>query len=287
MIKKGFDAVTLVTVEGKQVAGLIESQSDDLIVLNDVSRPGVELKFSAEDVDEIIVSKTSIMPKGQVNQLTGRQQFLDLMKYLMEIRDGGKERAAQLQPPPSLYAARPLPEYEKNLDHRGMLSDLNQESYKRGEAIYNRLCINCHGTHDRPGSLPTSRKFAVDVMKNGADPFAMYQTLTRGFGLMVPQAWMVPQQKYDVIHYIREAYFKGDNPSQYFPMTEAYLAGLPEGDTKGPEPSNIVPWEQKNNYGHQLIATYEIGNDAANFAYKGSLNASIRGKAGFPKELDG
>ena len=169
VIKKGFDAVTLVTVEGKQVAGLIESQSDDLIVLNDVSRPGVELKFSAEDVDEIIVSKTSIMPKGQVNQLTGRQQFLDLMKYLMEIRDGGKERAAQLQPPPSLYAARPLPEYETNLDHRGILSDLNQESYKRGEAIYNRLCINCHGTHDRPGSLPTSRKFAVDVMKNGAE----------------------------------------------------------------------------------------------------------------------
>ena len=58
VIKKGFDAVTLVTVEGKQVAGLIESQSDDLIVLNDVSRPGVELKFAAEDVDEIIVSKT-------------------------------------------------------------------------------------------------------------------------------------------------------------------------------------------------------------------------------------
>ena len=282
VIKKGFDAVTLVTVEGKQVAGLIESQSDDLIVLNDVSRPGVELKFAAEDVDEIIVSKTSIMPKGQVNQLTGRQQFLDLMKYLMEIRDGGKDRAAQLQPPPSLYAARPLPEYEKNLDHRGLLSDLNQESYKRGQAIYNRLCINCHGTHDRPGSLPTSRKFAVDVMKNGADPFAMYQTLTRGFGLMVPQAWMVPQQKYDVIHYIREAYFKGDNPSQYFPMTEAYLAGLPEGVTKGPEPSNIVPWEQ-NNYGHQLIATYEIGNDAANFAYKGIAQRLDPGQGGISK----
>ena len=43
----------------------------------------------------------------------------------------------------------------------------------------------------------------------------MYQTLTRGFGLMAPQTWMVPQQKYDVIHYIREAYLKPHNPAQY------------------------------------------------------------------------
>lgn len=281
-IKKGFEAVTVFTVDGKQFAGLVQSQKDGELVLNDVSRPGVELRFQENDIDEVVVSKASMMPKGQVNQLTGKQQFLDLVKYLMEIRDGGKERAAELQPPPSLYAARPLPEYEKNLDHLGLLTSLNQENYKRGEAIYNRLCINCHGTHDRPGSLPTSRRFAVDIMKNGADPFAMYQTLTRGFGLMVPQAWMVPQQKYDVIHYIREAYFKRDNPSQYFPVTQGYLAGLPEGDTKGPAPSNIVPWEQ-NNYGHQLIATYEVGNDASNFAYKGIAQRLDPGQGGISK----
>ena len=28
----------------------------------------------------------------------------------------------------------------------------------------------------------------------------MYRTLTYGFGLMTPQSWMVPSQKYDVIH---------------------------------------------------------------------------------------
>ncbi len=282
IVKKGFESVTVVTDDGKQFAGLIKARNDSQLILNDVSRPGVELKFAVKDVDEVIASKTSIMPKGQVNQLTGKQQFFDLIKYLMEIRDGGKTRAEQLQPPPSLYAARPLPEYEKKLDHRGLLADLNQESFQRGEAIYNRLCINCHGTHDRPGSLPTSRKFAVEVMKNGADPFAMYQTLTRGFGLMVPQAWMVPQQKYDVIHYIREAYFKRDNPSQYFAVTDSYLAGLPAGDTKGPEPSNIVPWEQ-NDYGHQLIATYEVGDNAKNFAYKGIAQRLDQGQGGISK----
>ena len=49
-----------------------------------------------------------------------------------------------------------------------------------------------------------------------------------------------------------------------------------------PELSNIVPWEQ-NNYGHQLIATYEIGNDAANFAYKGTARRLDPGQGGISK----
>ena len=97
----------------------------------------------------------------------------------------------------------------------------------------------------------------------------MYQTLTRGFGMMVPQMWMVPQQKYDVIHYIREAYLKNNNESQYFKMTTEYLGSLPQGTSRGPEPSDILPWEQMN-YGHNLVATYGIDSEATNLAYKGN-----------------
>ena len=150
-----------------------------------------------------------------------------------------------------------------------MLAELAEEAFQRGERIYNRLCINCHGTHERPGSLPTSLKFAAGKFKNGHDPYAMYQTLTRGFGMMVAQTWMVPTQKYDVIHYIREAYLRDANPSQHFAMDQAYLDRLPKGDTRGPAPSNIVPWEQMD-YGPNLVMTLEIGNDAKNFAYKGN-----------------
>ena len=139
---------------------------------------------------------------------------------------------------------------------------------ERGEAIYNRLCINCHGTKDEPGSLPTSLRFASDNFRNGSDPFSIYQTLTHGFGLMTPQAWMVPQQKYDAVHYIREAYLKPHNPSQYVPVDPAYLAGLPKGDTRGPAPSKFEPWVAMD-YGPNLTASYEIGSDGSNFAYKG------------------
>ncbi|HMP81000.1 MAG TPA: LamG domain-containing protein, partial [Pirellulaceae bacterium] len=85
---------------------------------------------------------------------------------------------------------------------------------------------------------------------------------------MTPQSWMVPSQKYDVIHYIRQAYLETSNATQYFEIDEAYLASLPKGDTFGPEPSQIEAWSAMN-YGPHLTHTYEIPGARHNFAYKG------------------
>ncbi|MGI9454946.1 MAG: DUF6797 domain-containing protein, partial [Aeoliella sp.] len=115
--------------------------------------------------------------------------------------------------------------------------------------------------------------------KSGSDPYTMYQTLSRGFGLMVPQTWMVPEQKYDVIHYIRETYLKPYNSTQYAEIDAGYLANLPKGDTRGPKPSNIFPWEQMD-YGPNLVMTMEFGNDAKNFAYKGNAIRLDHGQGG-------
>ncbi|MFO0948311.1 MAG: cytochrome c, partial [Planctomycetota bacterium] len=134
--------------------------------------------------------------------------------------------------------------------------------------MYLRVCANCHGTHDQPGSLPTSLRFATGSFKNGSDPHQMYQTLTHGFGLMVAQRWMVPTQKYDVIHYIREEYVAKSNPSQYRPVTDAYLDALPKGSDRGPSPVSLEPWVTMD-YGQSLSATYEVGDDGSVFAHKG------------------
>jgi putative heme-binding domain-containing protein len=278
-IRQGYETFTIVTTAGKSLTGFVNKQTPEKVELRDVAQNGNVVSIARDDIDELVPVATSIMPAGQVNQFASRQQFLDLVRYLIEITEGGETRAQQLEPAPALYAARPLPEYESDIDHSGMIDGLNADSFKRGQAIYQRLCINCHGTHDKPGSLPTSLRFANGKFKNGNDPFAMYQTLTRGFGMMVGQAWMVPQQKYDVIHYIREAYLKQHNPSQYFDADSDFLAGLPKGKTHGPAPSNILAWEQMD-YGPNLIATYEIGKDASNFAYKGNAIRVDHGPGG-------
>ena len=267
-IKKGYETTIVETVDGATLTGLLVDRTEEILRLRDPSTQKL-FRIPSEDVIAVDASPLSIMPNGLVAQLNSRQQFLDLLAYLIEIRDGGLAKARELQPLPSQYASQPLPEYESEIDHAGMLSSLDNDAFKRGEAIYQRLCVNCHGTVTEPGSLPTSLKFASGKFKNGHDPFSMYQTLTRGFGLMVAQRWMVPQQKYDVIHYIRESYLREHNPDQYFPLSDDYLAGLPEGDTRGPAPSNIEPWQQMD-YGPSLIGTFEIGNEGRNFAYKGN-----------------
>ena len=269
VIRKGFETVSVFTTGGKVISGIVETDDDRQVVLRDAAQDFKRIEIARDAIDEIEPAALSLMPAGQVNVLTSRQQFLDLVRYLIEIRDGGAPRARELEPAPFLYAARPLPEYEKQIDHAGILSDLDDNALQRGQKIYNRLCVNCHGTHNRPGSLPTSLKFASGKFKNGNDPHTMYRTLTHGFGMMAPQTWMVPTQKYDVIHYVREAYLKKHNPSQYFAVDQAYLDQLPEGNTRGPAPAKYEPWEQMD-YGPNLVLTLEIGDNATNFAYKGN-----------------
>lgn len=266
-IRDEYRAVKVRTNDGRAVTGIVAEKSAKALVLRDLERDGARVEIPLDAIEEQAASDVSPMPVGLANQLTSRQQFLDLVRYLIEIRDGGAARAKALAPPASLLAVH-VPEYEARVDHAGMLRSLDRAAFERGREIYERLCINCHGTREQAGSLPTSLRFAEGKFKAGSDPYAMYQTLTRGFGMMPPQTWMVPQQKYDAIHYIRTAYLKEHNPSQYVEVDEKYLVALPKGNTRGPAPKKIEPWATMD-YGPVLANTYEIGGDGRNFAYKG------------------
>ncbi len=265
-IREGYESRLVALVDGRLVTGLVIDETPDQLSLRDPD--GNRLDLDPIDIEASRTADESLMPAGLIATLSTRQEFLDLASYVIAIARGGLDRAIALEPDPALLAPQPLPEYEANLDHRTLIARFDQESYLRGEAIYQRVCANCHGTLDRVGSLPTSPRFAEAKLKNGSDPFSIYQTLTRGYGKMMPQTWMVPQQKYDVIHYIRQTFFNDRNPSLYTSIDESYLAALPEGTEFGPEPSEIEPWVAMD-YGPFLINTYEIGDDGSNFAHKG------------------
>jgi putative heme-binding domain-containing protein len=266
VIKKGYEAVVVSTADGRTVTGLLVEEKNDTLTLVDPAG-GKRITIPAADVERRTVSNQSLMPDGLVNTLSDRQQFLDLAKYLIEIAEGGPKRAKELRPAQTAFT---LPEYEKDIDHAGLIRRLDDAALKRGEAVYNRVCANCHGTKDRPGSLPTSPRFAAHAFKNGSDPYSLYQTLTRGYNQMAPQTWMVPRQKYDVIHYLRETYLRPHNPTQYVRVDGAYLARLPAGKRGefGPAPASVEPWMAMD-YGPSLTGTYEVGGPGPNIAYKG------------------
>ncbi len=158
-----------------------------------------------------------------------------------------------------LLAESDLPEYERHLDHAGLMSNWTEEFYHKGMVTYRTQCYSCHGDTEQPGSIPNSRQFWSEAFKNGADPHAMYQTLTRGFGMMPPQVRLTPREKYEVIHFIREEFIKDKNPEQYFEITEDWLAGLPVGDTQGPDPQPYKPWAEMD-YGNFLMRTYDLAD---------------------------
>lgn len=265
VVKKGYEPFIITTADGRKINGLIAEEKDGNVTLIDPAAGGKRVVLTAKDIEERTASKQSLMPDGLVNLLSDRQQFLDLAKYLIEIAEQGPSRAKELRP---AQTALVIPEYESQIDHAGLIRALDAKSLKRGEAIYTRVCGNCHGTKDAPGSMPTSLQFAKDKFKNGSDPYSLYQTLTRGYGMMAPQTWMVPRQKYDVIHYLRETYLKPHNETQYAKIDVAYLDRLPKGTTFGPQPVNVEPWVTMD-YGSSLMNTYEVGGPEPNFAYKG------------------
>lgn len=269
VLKKGFETVTVVTADDRTLTGLVAAETAEALTLADPAANGKRVVIPKADIVTRKAGTQSLMPDGLVNLLSDRQQFLDLTKYLIEVAEGGPARAKELRP---AQTALVIPAYEKDIDHAGLIRALDSKAFQRGEAIYHRVCANCHGTKDQPGSLPTSPKFAAHVFKNGSDHYSVYQTLTRGYGLMPPQTWMVPRQKYDVIHYLREAYLRPHNPGQLARADAAYLATLPPGRKGefGPAPSNVEPWVA-NDYGPSLINTYEVGGTKAapNIAYKG------------------
>jgi len=121
-------------------------------------------------------------------------------------------------------------------DHVGILRGLGPEQLASGKTIYQNLCVNCHGADGVTAPLPTARAFGKGELKFGADPLSMFNVLTEGRGLMGAQTWMTPQERYDVIHYIRETFMKDTNPA-YKAVDEAYLADLPAVTEKATDTS--------------------------------------------------
>src|SRR5947209_8268583 len=88
-IKKGFEAIAVATKSGRILIGLLAEERAGELVLRDPGQDGPLLTIAKDDIDERRVLATSIMPDGIVNQLENRQQFLDLVRYVVEIAEKG------------------------------------------------------------------------------------------------------------------------------------------------------------------------------------------------------
>lgn len=84
-IEKDYAQVTVVTDDGKTITGIRVSQTEDEVVIRNVAQPK-PIRIPMDEVDEIVESNLSLMPAKLVQTLKSRQDFDDLMKYVLEVR---------------------------------------------------------------------------------------------------------------------------------------------------------------------------------------------------------
>lgn len=221
-----------------------------------------------------------------------------------------KKPEATVGPKPQLLDVKPHPGFEAKLglaaskglkiidawtqpletsDHAEIVSAWDEGAFNRGKEIYNQLCITCHGTDKQEGSIPIALKFHEGQFKNGNDPYRMFQTLAKGYNMMMPMPQFTTRQKYDVIHYIREEYLKKHNPSQLSKVDDAYLASLPRGMSQIEEKESrkkVPPYKQMD-FGNVLFGTYQIEpgpiNEDVNIAQKAIAIRLDEGPGGISK----
>ena len=228
-IRKGYETVNVLMLDGQVKTGLIADDTDERLVLRDAANLEREIIIAKQEIDQIVTGKKSMMPEGLVSSLRDQRDFDHLVRYLIEIAEGGQPRAAQLRPDPKQLEVK---DDSVDLDHAGIIAALGEADFQAGERMYLGHCKNCHGTDGNTPTLPTARAFGKQPLKYGADPYKMFMTLTRGAGLMTPMQHLSPKERYQVVYYIREALMKPSNPA-YVETDEAYLSGLPKGSSIG------------------------------------------------------
>ena len=164
---------------------------------------------------------------------------------------------------------------------KGMLVDNLGDAVSLGEGVYAKNCITCHGADGQMGS-GGARKFGAEALQNaeygdGTNPATLYHTLLNGWngGLMPKQGHLSDEEKYAVIAYMREKFYKGK--PEYRELNDTYLAELQAAvpapreagaDTgAGPNPAlkpiTIPVYEV---LAEQAAATEEADSDAAWYA---------------------
>ena len=94
VIKKGYETALVLTLGGKTISGTIVSENDKQVVIRDIENVENLITIKRDDVDEVQPGKLSSMPAELANQLKNRKQFLDLLRYVLDLKKRGPEEAA-------------------------------------------------------------------------------------------------------------------------------------------------------------------------------------------------
>ena len=95
-IKTGYETFVVLTSDGRTFSGIKVSENENQIVIRDSADVDQLVALARQDIDEIRPGTKSSMPDDLANQLKNRQQFLDLLRYVIDIRERGPDSNSQV-----------------------------------------------------------------------------------------------------------------------------------------------------------------------------------------------
>ena len=96
VIKEGYETIVASTLDGAVHYGMVVEKNADQIILRDQSNIDQLITIRTEDLDELQTGRKSMMPEGLAYQLANRQQFLDLVRYVIDIKERGESTDEQI-----------------------------------------------------------------------------------------------------------------------------------------------------------------------------------------------
>lgn len=151
----------------------------------------------------------------------------------------------------------------ENVSHRDLarfLKSDNSDAYlEEGRQLYELNCIQCHSIDGiQPSKNPLARAFTQHKMENGGDPYSMFRTITYGFRNMMAATQLSPEERYKVIHYLREKMIRPQSPDLYVNIPEDYTNTMPNSPRGSGEAAAQIEALAKvgylRDYGRALIA---------------------------------
>ncbi len=84
-IDKDFAQVSVLTSDGAIRTGIRISEDEKQLILRNLAEPQ-PIVIAQDDIEEVVQSRTSLMPANLAQTLKSREEFFDLMKYVLEVR---------------------------------------------------------------------------------------------------------------------------------------------------------------------------------------------------------
>ncbi|MEM7455300.1 MAG: hypothetical protein AAF456_13195 [Planctomycetota bacterium] len=89
VIREGYETKVILTLDGDTITGTVVDESDDRIVLRDIDNVDRLITVERETIEQERAGRKSSMPDGLADELRDRRQFLDLLRYVLDVRERG------------------------------------------------------------------------------------------------------------------------------------------------------------------------------------------------------